>query len=300
MNVLDLIGNTPLLSLDKIVGQSLPVKILAKAEFMNPTGSVKDRAAKGMILAGINQGLLTPDKIIIDATSGNTGISFAMIASVLNYRATLYLPSNANHERKSLIRAFGANIVETNPLESSDGAFLAVKEEVTKHPETYFYPDQYNNPINPLTHYQTTGKEILEQTEGKITHFICALGTSGTFMGTARRLKIFDGRVKCVTIQPDSPFHGIEGTKHMASTIRPGIYNRDLIDSEVLVSTQEAHRMTQFLAKNLGLLVGISSGANVFGALKLAKALPRGSIIVTILGDTGTRYLSGNLFSENT
>jgi cysteine synthase B len=299
MNILDLIGNTPLLSLEKIIGESAPVKIFAKAELFNPSGSVKDRAAKGMLLEGIKNGQLTKDKTIIDATSGNTGIAYAMIGAFLGFKVKLYLPANASQERKSLMRAYGAEIVETDPLESSDGSYLAAKREFNENPGLYFFPDQYNNYINPKTHYETTGVEIFEQTGGNITHFISSLGTSGTFMGTARRLKEKDPRIKSVAIQPDSPLHGIEGTKHMASTIRPGIYDRTLINSEIQVSTQEAYTFMRHLVRTTGVLAGISSGANLAGALKLAKLLPRGSVIVTVLGDSGTRYLSDNLFADD-
>ncbi|MDR2198041.1 MAG: cysteine synthase family protein [Deltaproteobacteria bacterium] len=299
MNVLDLIGNTPLVTLDAVLGKNPPVRILAKAELYNPSGSVKDRAAKGMILEGVNAGKLDRDKTVIDATSGNTGISYAMLGAHFGFKVRLYIPANANKERKYMLRAYGAEIVETDPLESSDGAFLAAKDEHAKNPERYFFPDQYNNPVNPQVHYETTAVEILAQTEGRITHFISSMGTSGTFMGTAKRLKEEDGRVKCVSIQPDSPLHGIEGTKHMASTIRPGIYQRDLIDSEIQVSTEEAYRFTRLLARTTGILAGISSGANVAGALKLAKVLPRGSLIVTVLADSGTRYLSDEIFKDN-
>jgi cysteine synthase B len=296
MNILDLIGNTPLLSMEKLSPGDPPVKIYAKAELFNPSGSVKDRASKGMLLEGARTGALTKEKTIIDATSGNTGIAYAMLGAYLGYKVRLYLPANANQERKALIRAYGAEIVETDPLEGSDGAFIAARDEYLANPERYFYPDQYNNPVNPRTHYETTGVEILQQTEGRITHFISSLGTSGTFMGTSRRLKDADPRIKCVAIQPDSPLHGIEGTKHMASTIKPGIYRRELIDSEIQVSTAEAYRITRHLARRSGILAGISSGANLAGALKLAGALPRGSVIVTILGDSGTRYLSDDIF----
>ncbi|MDR2338775.1 MAG: cysteine synthase family protein [Deltaproteobacteria bacterium] len=296
--VLGLVGNTPLLAMDKLTGTSSPVRIYAKAEYLNPSGSVKDRAAKGMLLDGIRTGRLSPDKTIIDATSGNTGIAYAMLGAALGYKVLLYIPANANRERKGLIRAYGATIVETDPLEGSDGAFLAAQAEYQGRPELYFFPDQYNNHVNPRTHYETTGAEILEQTGGGITHFVSSLGTSGTFMGTARRLKESDPRVKCVAIQPDSPMHGIEGTKHMASTIRPGIYRPDLIDSEVLVTTDEAYRIARYLARSMGILAGISSGANLAGAIKLSRALPRGSVVVTVLGDSGTRYLSDGVFGE--
>ncbi|MDR2404846.1 MAG: cysteine synthase family protein [Deltaproteobacteria bacterium] len=298
MNLLDLIGNTPLLSMENIEGAHAPVKIFAKGELYNPSGSVKDRAAKAMILDGIQSGKLTKETTIIDSTSGNTGIAYAMLGAHFGFKVKLYLPSNANDERKNLLRAYGTTIIETDPLESSDGAYLAAKEEFQRHPDKYFFPDQYNNPMNPLIHYETTGKEILEQTKGKITHFISSLGTSGTFMGTSRRLKESDGRIKCVSIQPDSPLHGIEGTKHMASTLRPGIYRQDFIDSEILVSTAEAYRFARLLSQRTGILAGISSGANLAGAFKLARVLPRGSLIVTILADNGSRYLSDNIFTE--
>ncbi|MDR2349131.1 MAG: cysteine synthase family protein [Deltaproteobacteria bacterium] len=297
MNVLDLIGDTPLLSLDNIPGKPRGVRILAKAEFLNPSGSVKDRAAKGMLLDGIETLKLTKGKTIIDATSGNTGISYAMIGAFLGHGVKLYLPANANGERKRLIRAYGAEIVETDPMESSDGAFVAAAKEYASNPENYFFPDQYNNPVNPKTHHETTGPEILAQTGGEITHFASSLGTGGTFMGTARKLKETDPRVKCAAIWPDSPLHGIEGTKHSASAIKPGVYNRAFVDQEIGVSTREARAFARALAESSGILAGISSGANVAGAVKLSRVLPRGSVIVTILGDSGSRYLSDGLFA---
>ncbi|MDR1081116.1 MAG: cysteine synthase family protein [Deltaproteobacteria bacterium] len=295
MDVLDLIGGTPLLSLEGLTG-ARPVRILAKAELANPSGSVKDRAARAMILDGAARGLLVPGKTLIDATSGNTGIAYSMICAALGHRAVLYVPASASGERKALIRAYGAEIVETDPLESSDGAYTAARAAYEADPGRYFYPDQYNNPVNPRTHYETTAAEILEQTSGTVTHFVCGMGTSGTFMGTSRRLKEADGRIKCVAVQPDSPLHGIEGTKHMASTIRPGIYDGSLIDSEIQVSTEEACAVARRLARSCGILCGISSGANAAAALKLSAALPRGSVIVTVLGDTGARYVSDGLF----
>jgi cysteine synthase B len=296
VDVLDLIGNTPLLSLERLTGPQ-PVRILAKAELANPSGSVKDRAAKGMLLDGVSRGLLGDGTKVIDATSGNTGIAYSMIGAALGYSVVLYIPANASRERKALARAYGAELVETDPLESSDGAFLAARAEYERDPSGYFYPDQYNNPVNPRTHYETTAAEILEQTSGAVTHFVCGMGTSGTFMGTSRRLKEADPRVKCVAVQPDSPLHGIEGTKHMASTIRPGIYDRSLIDSEIQVSTSEAYSVARRIASSCGILCGVSSGANVAAAVRLSRALPRGSVVVTVLGDTGSRYLSDGLFS---
>jgi cysteine synthase B len=292
MNVLDLVGNTPLLELPKISRDLDGVSLFAKAEFCNPSGSVKDRAAKAMILAGLEQGKLVPGKIIIDATSGNTGIAYAMIGAALGYETLIYLPANASAERKRIIRSYGARLVETSPLESSDGAFLAVQEAVAKDPERYFFPNQYNNDANWRAHYDTTGVEVWEQTQGRVTHFITGLGTSGTFMGTARRLKDYNGAVGVYAVQPDSPFHGIEGTKHMGSAIKPGIYDETLPEGFVEVSTEAAYAMARRLAREEGIFVGISAGANVAGAVQLGKTLGRGSVVVTVLGDSGSRYLS--------
>ncbi|MDR1545194.1 MAG: cysteine synthase family protein [Deltaproteobacteria bacterium] len=297
MDVFDLVGDTPLLDLERL-GPPSGVKLAAKAEFLNPSGSVKDRAAKSMLLDGLRRGALGPEKTVLDATSGNTGIAYAMLGAVLGRRVILHLPANANQERKTLAAAYGAVIVETDPLESSDGAFLSAKRAYEAQPEKYFFPDQYNNPANPQAHYETTGPEIWRQTEGRITHFICSLGTSGTFMGTARFLKEKNRNVKTLIVQPDSPFHGIEGAKHMASTIKPGIYDESQVDGEWRVSTDEARAMARRLARECGLLAGISSGANVAGALKLAATLPPGSLAVTVLGDSGSRYLSDELWEE--
>jgi cysteine synthase B len=252
-----------------------------------------------MIQAGLDLGLYGPDKILIDATSGNTGVAYAMIGAALGRQVTLYMPGNANFERKALIKAYGAKIVDTDPLEGSDGAYTAVKNESEKNPEKYFFPNQYNNPANPLAHYKTTGPEIWEQTEGKITHFINSLGTSGTFVGTARFLKEKNLSVKTYIVQPDSPFHGIEGTKHMASTIKPDIYDLTLVDGEEKVSTNEAIAVAKRLAREVGLLVGVSSGANVAAALRLAKSLDPAATVVTILGDTGARYLSEGIWGDS-
>jgi len=299
MNILDMVGNTPLFELKKIDETLSPnTKLFAKAEFFNPSGSIKDRAAKAMILDGIKKGLLTKDKIIIDATSGNTGIAYAMIGAVLGYRVRLYMPQNASIERKQLIRNFGAEIVETDPLEGSDGAFLKAKEIYETQKEKYFYPNQYNNPLNPQTHYENTGVEILRQTENKITHFITSAGTSGTFVGVSRRLKEFNTQIKTVLIQPDSPFHGIEGTKHLKSTIMPGIFSEQNIDEIIPISTQEAYETACKLVRTEGIFSGISSGANVAAALKLAKKAPKGSVIVTMLCDSGARYLSDPFWNQ--
>jgi cysteine synthase B len=296
MNILDLTGNTPLLELKKISGDIPGVSIFAKAEFCNPSGSVKDRAARAMVLAGLEGGALVPGKTIIDATSGNTGIAYAMIGAALGYPVLIYLPANASAERKRIMKCYHAEILETDPMESSDGAFLAVKEAVAKDPGRYFFPNQYNNDANWRAHYTGTGVEIWEQTRGRVTHFITSLGTSGTFMGTSRRLKEYGKDVRVYAVQPDSPFHGIEGTKHMGSTLKPGIYDETLPDGFVEVSTEAAYAMTRRLAREEGIFVGISSGANVAGALRLGRTLPGGSVVVTILGDSGSRYLSDSFW----
>ncbi|MDR1609003.1 MAG: PLP-dependent cysteine synthase family protein [Deltaproteobacteria bacterium] len=297
MNVFDLVGDTPLVDLGKL-NPPKGVKLSAKAEFLNPSGSVKDRAAKAMLLEGLKRGALGPEKTIIDATSGNTGVAYAMLGAYLGLRVTLHLPANANLERKALLTAYGATIVETDPLESSDGAYLSAKRAYEAEPDKYFFPDQYNNAANPRAHYETTGPEIWRQTAGSITHFICSLGTSGTFMGSAKFLKEKNPHLKTLIVQPDSPFHGIEGSKHMASTIKPGIYDESWVDGVWPVSTEEAWAVTRRLARECGLLVGISSGANVAGALKLAATLPEGSSVVTILGDSGSRYLSDEAWNS--
>jgi cysteine synthase B len=297
MNILDLVGNTPLLELPKIslyAGKPRPagISLYAKAEFCNPSGSVKDRAAKAMIHAGLAAGALAPGKTIIDATSGNTGIAYSMMGAALGFPVKMFLPANASAERKGIMRQYGAEIVETSPLEGSDGAFLAAREEAAAHPERYFYPNQYNNDANWKAHYQGTGPEIWEQTQGMLTHFICGMGTSGTFMGTARRLKELNAAVTAVAVQPDSPFHGIEGTKHMASTIKPGFYDENQRDAVLEVNTEDAYVIARRLAREEGIHAGISSAANVLAALKLAETLTAPSVIVTILCDTGMRYVS--------
>jgi cysteine synthase B len=298
MNILDFVGNTPLIELGNIASGAPGVRLMAKAEFFNPSGSVKDRAARAMILDGVKNRALSKGKTILDATSGNTGISYAMIGAALGYPVTLYMPQNANLERVRIIGSFGAAIVGTDPLEGSDGAFLAAKEAVDAEPDRYFYPDQYNNPQNPKTHYETTGVEIWTQSGKDVTHFITGMGTSGTFMGVSRRLKDYDPGIKTIAVQPHSPFHGIEGTKHMGSTIRPGIYDESIADDVITVTTEEAYAMTRRLAREEGVFVGVSSGANVSAALALAKTLPKGSFVVTMLCDHGTRYLSDPFWEE--
>ena len=296
--VFDMVGGTPLLRLPSIGRELNGVELYAKAEFFNPTGSVKDRAAKAMIMDGIARGLLTHDKTIIDATSGNTGIAYAALGTALGYKVTLCLPANATEERKKLMRLYGAEIIETDPLESSDGAYNECRRLVAEYPEKYFYPDQYNNDANWKAHFEGTAAEIWEQTDHRVTHFVAGTGTSGTFMGTTRGLKHFNPAIKSVLMQPDSPFHGLEGMKHMESTIKPGIFDESVADIKLEVSTYEAYAMTRRLVREEAVLVGISSGANVAAALKLAKTLPSGSVVVTVLCDNGNRYLSEEFWEE--
>jgi cysteine synthase B len=295
-SLLDLIGNTPLIKLTNLV-ENPRVEIYGKAEWANPGGSVKDRPALKMIREGERALALTRDKTIIDATSGNTGIAYAMIAAALGYRVKLCLPKNASEERKRILRAHGAELVLTDPLQGSDGAILAVREIVASEPDKYFYPDQYNNPANWRAHYETTGVEIFEQTGGRITHFVAGLGTSGTFIGVGRRLRELKPGVKLISMQPDSPFHGLEGLKHMETAIVPGIYDPALADQQIEVSTEEAHAMVKRLARREGWFVGVSSGANVVAAMKVAEEIDEG-VIVTVLCDDASKYLSEKFWDD--
>lgn len=293
------VGRTPLVSLSRLAGDlSAGVEVWAKAEHLNPGGSVKDRAALAMILAGERDGTLTRERIILDATSGNTGIAYAMIGAARGHRVTLCLPANAGRERKRILRIHGAQIVETDPLAGTDGAQMRAKEMAAAEPGKYFYPDQYNNEANWRAHYEGTAPEIWEQTEGRVTHFLAGLGTSGTFVGVTRRLKELNPRVRAVSMQPDSPLHGLEGMKHMGTAIVPGIYDASVADDNVEVATEDAHEMTRRLAREAGLFVGVSAGANVFAALRLARTLRAGSVVVTILCDGGAKYLSENFWDE--
>jgi S-sulfo-L-cysteine synthase (O-acetyl-L-serine-dependent) len=295
-SLLDLIGNTPLIKLANLVGNPR-VEIYGKAEWANPGGSVKDRPALNMILEGERSGELTRDKTIIDSTSGNTGIAYAMIAAARGYRVKLCLPKNASEERKRILEAYGVELVLTDPLAGSDGAILVVREIVAADPDKYFYPDQYNNPANWRAHYETTGVEIFEQTGGRVTHFVAGLGTSGTFVGTGRRLRELKPEVRLISMQPDSPFHGLEGLKHMETAIVPGIYDPTLADEEVEVDTEEAHAMVKRLARREGWFVGISSAANVVAAMRVAGRIDEG-VIVTILSDDASKYLSEKFWEE--
>ena len=295
-SLLDLIGNTPLLQLRNI-NPNPSVSVFAKAEWANPGGSVKDRAALNMIRAGECSGALTPDKTLIDATSGNTGIAYAMIGAALGYKVKLCLPKNASEERKRTLHAFGAELVFTDPLAGTDGAIIEVRKIVAANPDEYFYPDQYNNPANWQAHYETTAVEIYEQTEGRITHFIAGLGTTGTFVGTARRLRELNPDIKLISMQPDSPFHGLEGMKHLETAIVPGIYDPTIADENLEVSTEDALAMVKTLARREGWFVGISAGANIVAALRVASQLEEG-VIVTILCDSAGKYLSDKFWEE--
>ncbi len=286
------IGNTPLIPLLRI-GREFPrVRILAKAEWYNPGGSVKDRPAYRMIRAAEVSGQLAPGKIILDATSGNTGIAYAMIAARRGYRCKLLIPANASPERKKLLKAYGAEVVLTDPAEGSDGAFYAAQRLYNEQPDRHFYPDQYGNPENPRAHYETTGPEIIQQTEGKITHFLAGLGTSGTLMGTGKRLREFNPGIKLVAIQPEGPFHGLEGLKHMETASHvPALYDAKVPDKVVGVSTEAAQQMARRMTREEGLYVGVSAGAGICAALKVAATITEG-VIVVICPDAGARYQS--------
>lgn len=297
-DVFSLIGNTPLVRLRRIGAEFPQAALLAKAEWANPGGSVKDRAAWSIIKEAERTGLLTPDKVLLDSTSGNTGIAYAMLGAARGYRVKLFMPSNVSLERKQILRAFGAEIVYTDPMEGSDGAIRQVRELAEREPQNYFYANQYNNPANWKAHYETTAPEIFDQTEGQITHFVAGLGTTGTFIGTARRLKELRSDIRCVSYQPDSPFHGLEGLKHLPTSIVPGIYDSSVADETLEISTEEAYAMTLRLAREEGLLVGISSGASMVAALKVAKQVESG-VIVTIFPDSGDKYLSERFWSES-
>ena len=290
------IGNTPLLRLERIGELPRGVELYAKAEHLNPSGSVKDRAASAIIRDAAKSGALDAGKTILDATSGNTGIAYAMIAAARGLRVTLCLPASSNIERKRMLKIYGAELIETDPLQGTDGAQRRARELAAEEPDKYFYADQYNNPNNWRAHYETTGPEIWEQTDGRVTHFLAGLGTSGTFVGTVRRLRELNPAIKAIAMQPDSPWHGLDGLKHLSTAIVPGIYDPELINETVTVRTEDAQKMTVRLAREEGLFVGVSSGANVLAALRLARELPDGSVVVTVLCDGGERYLSQDIW----
>lgn len=294
--ILRKIGNTPLVEIRRMF-RSDRIRIFAKLEWFNPGGSVKDRPAYNMIRRGEESGALTPEKTIIDSTSGNTGIAYAMIAAAKGYRALLAMPANASIERKKILRAYGAQFLLTDPLEGSDGAIRAIRELHQKSPEKYFYPDQYSNDANWQAHYQSTALEIYDQVHGEITHFVAGLGTSGTFIGTTRRLKELDPLIRFISFMPDSPFHGLEGLKHMPTAIVPKIYDDRLANQNLDIWTEEAHRMVLRLTREEGLFGGISSGAAMVAALEVAKNIDRGTI-VTIFPDGGDKYLSEEFWEK--
>ena len=296
--MLELIGNTPLLAFRRVTRHLRGVEVFGKAEWYNPGGSVKDRAALAMVLDGERRGLLTPDKTLIDATSGNTGIAYAMIGAERGYKVKLCLPRNASPERKQNLQAYGAELVLTDPTEGTDGAQRHVKRLVDADPDKYFYPDQYNNDANWRAHYESTATEIWRQTDGRVTHFVTGLGTSGTFMGVTRRLKELNPAIRCISMQPDSPLHGLEGLKHMPTALVPGIYDPDLADRQIEVDTEDAHHMALRLAREEGVLVGVSSGGNMAAAMRVASELKEG-VVVTIFCDSAAKYLSESFWRES-
>lgn len=290
-SILEKIGNTPLIRLREVT-KDLPdkVEVYVKAEFFNPGGSVKDRPAYRMIREGIASGELTPEKTIMDPTSGNTGVAYAMIGAALGYAVELVVPENVSQQRKDMALTFGARLTFSSAMEGSDGAIRLARKLKEENPEEYFMPDQYNNPFNPQAHYDTTGVEIYEQTQGRVTHFVTGIGTTGTIMGVSRRLKDYDTAIQCFASEPAEALHGLEGLKHMASSIVPGIYQPDKLDGVIPVQTEDGYDMAERLAKEEGLFVGHSSGSNVWSALKVAEGLKEG-VVVTILCDSGDRYI---------
>ncbi len=299
------VGNTPLIPLLRLPeahGVGSDVKIYAKAEWFNPGGSVKDRPALRMVRAAESTGAMTPGKILTDATSGNTGIAYAMICARRGYRCEICLPANASPERKQILAAYGVNLILTDPAQGSDGAIIEVRKRVASDPKKYFYPDQYSNPHNPLAHYNSTAPEIWKQTRGRITHFVAGLGTSGTIMGTGGRLKKFNKRIQIVSLQPDAAFHGLEGLKRMDSAIVPSIFNERFPDRNLDAPTEPAQALVRELARCEGLLVGVSSGAALWGAITIGQELTaakQSGGIVAIFPDSGDKYLSETFWSEN-
>jgi len=295
-SILDLIGNTPLIEIHNIV-EGLPqdVKIYAKLEGMNPGGSVKDRPAWRMVQEGLRAGKLRPGKTILDSTSGNTGIALALIGSVLHYPVDLVMPGNVSAERKQIIHAYGAKVTYSDPMEGSDGAIRLCRKILEADPEKYFKPDQYFNPMNPQAHYENTGPEIYRQTNGKLTHFVAGIGTGGTIMGTGRYLKEVNPKIQVIAVEPDDALHGLEGLKHMATSIVPGIYREEDLDGKIPISTEDAYSMVYRLSQEEGILVGQSSGAAMFAAIKIARKLRSGTV-VTIFPDFGDKYLTTNLW----
>jgi S-sulfo-L-cysteine synthase (O-acetyl-L-serine-dependent) len=297
---LDRIGNTPLLRLDRIARDLPNVQLLGKAEWYNPGGSVKDRAAFNIVEEGRRSGKFSSGKTLLDSTSGNTGIAYSMIGAAEGFPVTLCMPENVSVERKRILFAYGAKIIYTDPADGSDGAITAARELYAREPEKYFYADQYSNDANWRAHYHGTAEEIWQQTEGRVTHFVAMLGTSGTFMGTSRRLKELNPNVRCISLQPDSPFHGIEGTKHMASAIVPRIYDSKLADEDIEIATEDAYAYVIRASREEGLLLGISAGAAIAGCFQVARRLGKDeeAVIVTIFPDSGDKYLSERFWTE--
>jgi S-sulfo-L-cysteine synthase (O-acetyl-L-serine-dependent) len=298
-SIADLTGRTALLRLGRFTADRPGVELYAKAEFQNPGGSIKDRAAMAIITAAERSGELTPGQTILDSTSGNTGIAYAMLAAARQYRVTLCVPESVTPERLRTLKAYGADVVLTSAMEGSDGAIREARRRYQEDPGRYFYADQYNNGANWRAHYETTGSEILEQTEGRVTHFVAGVGTSGTFMGVGRRLREYSPAIRLVSVQPESGLHGIEGLKHMDTAIRPGIYDAALADEDIRVTTEQAYSLTRSLAAEEGLLVGVSSGAALAACLALAARIDRG-VIVTVFADSGTRYLTEEFWNSGT
>jgi S-sulfo-L-cysteine synthase (O-acetyl-L-serine-dependent) len=301
-SLVERIGNTPLLRLDALTRDLPGVALLGKAEWYNPGGSVKDRAASNIVAEARRTGKLRPGQSLLDSTSGNTGIAYAMLGAAEGFPVTLCMPENVSRERKQILHGYGASIIYTDPGDGSDGAIRTARELARTHPDQYFYADQYSNDANWKAHYHGTANEIWQQTQGRITHFVSMMGTSGTFVGTTRRLKELNPAVRCISLQPDSSFHGIEGAKHMASAIVPKIYDPQLADQNLEIATEDAYAMARHLSRHAGLLVGISSAAAVVGCLKVARELPlkkgREAVIVTILCDSGDKYLSERFWNE--
>jgi cysteine synthase B len=300
-SILERIGNTPLVRLERLTDHLPGIQILGKAEWANPGGSVKDRAASAIVADAQRRGLLGDDRGLLDATSGNTGIAYAMLGAALHFPVTLCMPSNVSPERKRYLAAYGAKVVWTNPADGSDGAIRKARELAAAEPDRYYYADQYSNDENWRAHYRTTANEIWDQTEGQITHFVAGLGTSGTFVGTTRRLRELNPKIQCISMQPDSPFNGLEGLKHMATAIVPRIYDPTLADANIAMSTEQSYKMAKDLARNQGLLVGISSAAAVATSLQVAEqeaAAGREAVIVTILCDSAEKYMSERFWQE--
>jgi S-sulfo-L-cysteine synthase (O-acetyl-L-serine-dependent) len=301
-SLIERIGNTPLLRLDSLTRDLPGIALLGKAEWCNPGGSVKDRAAFNIVAEAQRRGELRAGKILLDSTSGNTGIAYAMLGSAEGFPVSLCMPENVSRERKQILQGYGANILYTDPGDGSDGAIRLARQLAAEHPDQYYYADQYSNDANWKAHYCGTANEIWQQTQGRITHFVAMLGTSGTFIGTTRRLKELNPRIQCISLQPDSAFHGIEGAKHMPSAIVPKIYDPSIADSNLEISTEDSYAMARHLSRNAGLLVGISAAAAVVGCLRIGRELQlkRGqeAVIVTMLCDSGEKYLSERFWNE--